>query len=102
MRSRPDPADSSMRHIAQRLPDLLGDRAEIAATADRVHRPHPGQENILADPDARRMRQVGVARNVELGVYRLDHAALNTFGHRITPLLKPARRIRSRPSVRRS
>src|SRR6516165_8550707 len=31
------------------------------------------------------MRQIGVARDVELWVYRLDHAALNTFGHRTTP-----------------
>jgi alkanesulfonate monooxygenase SsuD/methylene tetrahydromethanopterin reductase-like flavin-dependent oxidoreductase (luciferase family) len=88
------------RHIAQRLPDLLGDRAEIAAAADRVHRPHPGQEDVVADPDARRMRQIGVARDVELGVYRLDHVALNTFGHQSTSLLKPARRIRSRPDGR--
>src|SRR5262249_12234714 len=73
-----------VRHIAQRLPNLLGDRAEIAAAADRVHWPHPGQEDVVADPDARRMRQIGVARDVELGVYRLDHIALNIFGHRTT------------------
>src|SRR5205085_1907491 len=48
-----------MRHVAQGLPDLLGDRAEIASAGDRIHRPHPGKKNIIADANPRRVRQIG-------------------------------------------
>src|SRR4051794_22762380 len=72
-------------HIAQRLADLLGNRAEIASPGDRVHRPHPRQEDVVADPDARRVRQVGIARDIELRVRWLDYAAGEEIGRRSGP-----------------
>src|SRR4029077_7534571 len=49
-----------VRHVAQRPGDLLGNRAEIAPAGRRVDRPHPGQEDVVTDPNTRRVRQVGV------------------------------------------
>jgi hypothetical protein len=37
-RRRLSAATALFRHIAQRLPDLLDDRAEIAPAGDRIHR----------------------------------------------------------------
>src|SRR4051812_37852940 len=72
--------------VMQRLADLLGNRAEIAPPGDRVYRPHSRQEDVIADPNARRVRQVGVARNVELRVLRLDHNTGKKIGHRSEPI----------------
>ena len=63
-----------MGHVLKGLADLLRDRAEIAAAGGRINRSHAGEEDVIAGRDARRMRQVGVARNVELRVRRLDDA----------------------------
>src|SRR4051812_50146462 len=71
------------RWSAYHLKKMLGDRAEIAPAGNRVHRTHPRQEEVVTDPNARRMRQVGITRDVELGVDRLDHAARKAVRHRL-------------------
>jgi len=50
-----------MFHVAQSLANLIGDRPEVAPARDRVDRPHSRKEDVLADENARRVRQFGVA-----------------------------------------
>jgi len=62
MRSKPEPADSSMcamLHSVCRICSAIGPR--LRPPVNRVNRTHAGQEDVVADPNPRRMRQVGVA-----------------------------------------
>src|SRR6266852_5376094 len=48
-----------MFHVSQSLANLIGDRPEVAPAGSGVDRPHSRKEDVLADANARRVRQVG-------------------------------------------
>jgi hypothetical protein len=59
-------------HVGQCRADLFGNRAMAARTSLRIDRNHAGQKYIVADVNARNVRQVGAARGVEEWTVRLD------------------------------
>ena len=69
-------------HVRKNGSDLISDGPMKPLASLRINRNHARQKYIVADADARDVRQVGVARRVEMGISWLDCRTSKFLRHR--------------------